>query len=119
MRAATIGREPSRFPPAFTFSPITMPNASATSSAYTAWHVETAGDSYEVLETGDSGFVIATVSEEEDARLIASAPGLLDECKIQLENWQQLLSGQWDGSEKGIKAAMSALEEIISTATGA
>jgi hypothetical protein len=55
---------------------------------------------------------------ERNAQLIAASPKLLDECEIQLGNWQMLLRGEWDGSNPGILNAIERLQSVINETKG-
>lgn len=73
-------------------------------------------DFYRVVNS--ESVVIAHKCVKEEAQLFAVAPMLLKECEIQVENWQGLLSGDWDGSEPGILSAIDRLRRVINEAYG-
>jgi hypothetical protein len=75
----------------------------------------------EVVADNEHESYIAEVFDQTDnwranARLIAAAPMLLDLCRVQLENWQMLASGEWDGSSEGIQLAIDNLQDAIAKA---
>ncbi len=75
----------------------------------------------EIVADNEHETHIADIFDETDnwranARLIAAAPQLLDLCKVQLENWQMLQSGAWDGSGEGVQLAIDNLQDAIAKA---
>lgn len=72
----------------------------------------------EIVAKDESGFAVPTDQQEANARLMAKAPRLLASCKSQLQNWKDLHSGEWDGSEEGILCAIENLEAVIAEAEG-
>lgn len=83
----------------------------------TPWIAEPDGNGFYRVVNSDS-IVLAQKCVKEEARLFAMTPVILKECEIQLENWQMLLSGEWDGSNPGILSAIERLQTILNQAYG-
>jgi hypothetical protein len=83
----------------------------------TPWTAEVGDDGLYRVVNSDS-VVLAQKCVKEEARLFAVAPVLLEECEIQLANWQMLLSGEWDGSTPGIVNAIERLQTVLNQAYG-
>ena len=83
----------------------------------TPWTAEAGEDGFYRVVNSDS-VVIAQKCVKEEAQLFAMVPMLLKECEIQCENWQMLLSGEWNGSEEGIHDAINGLQTVINQAHG-
>ena len=54
----------------------------------------------------------------ENARLFHAAPDLLLECRSQRWAFRELLSGDWDGSEEGVRNSIRTLTNVIVKAEG-
>jgi hypothetical protein len=83
----------------------------------TPWSAEVGMDGFSHVVNSDS-VIIAQKCVKEEAKLFAISPMLLEECKIQLGNWQMLLDGSWDGSNPGILNAIERLQTVIRQAHG-
>ena len=70
-----------------------------------------------VIDGNNYGFIAETVFDV-DAKLIASAPELLEACKIALKDTQMLLDGEAEPCEDNYLSTISILQEAIRKAKG-
>jgi len=100
-----------------------MANSNATSPAYTPgpWTATPLNDEeFDVMsDETHIATVYGTGTQSEDganARLIASAPALLDRCKMHLHDAKDALSGDWIPTAEGWQSIIDDLEEVIAKA---
>lgn len=100
-----------------------------TAQAETRWSVHRSqcedvynNEEHYCIEDDNEHLLIAEIegglSDEAYAKaiLMASAPHLLEACQTQLENWEMVLSGEWEIDKEGVQLAINNLKHVISRA---
>lgn len=84
-----------------------------------AWILDSKGNYlFEVVTHDGEGLFVSKDQQIANGRLVAATPTLLTELETQLENWQQLLSGDWVAADNGIRAAINGCANVIAEAKG-